>query len=243
MQLRNLVVVLVTLAACGDDGSPAGDGGPGDTMIVVDVDNGSCGDTVRLTGEYVDWDDDSHFCGINEAVFEVPGGQMDSTAPNGRFDLCIPDQPATRLAITQPTVNSQCTVPPSNYTLPTILYARKDVIRAGGFYDARSWTVDRETRLFPGEVGAAIDPAKAHLHVRVDGNARAVSISAAHGTALAIAVGSTTWAPGTTGRDVFFPNIDVGSGETTLTVTGGAVGTGTVPLVAGTLTNVTVLAP
>lgn len=212
-------------------------------MIVVDIDNGSCGDQVRLTGEYVDWDTEASFCGINEAVFEVEGdGQMDSTAPNGRFDLCTPDQAATRLNITQPSVNSQCTTPPAMYTMPTILYARKDVIQAGAFYSARSWTTARQDTLFA-LVGAPFDATKAHVHVHVDGNPRAVSIAAAHGTVLAIATGASTWSAGATGADVFFPNVDVGGGQTMLTVTGGAVGTGNIPLVAGTLTNVTVLAP
>jgi hypothetical protein len=236
------LVLLVTMTACGDDGSSTGDGGPGDTMIVVDIDNGSCGDTIRLTGEYVDWDTEASFCGINEAVLEVDGGgEMDSTAPNGRFDLCTPNQAATRLNITQPAANSQCTTPPSMYTLPTILYAQKAVIQAGAFYSARSWTAARQDSLFT-IVGAPFDGTKAQVHVHVDGNPRAVSLAAAHGTTLAIAMGATTWTAGATGKDVFFPNVDVGAGTTMLTVTGGAVGTGSIPLVAGTLTNVTVLA-
>jgi hypothetical protein len=240
--LARTLGLLVALSACGDNGSAGGDGGPNDVMIVVDIDNGSCGDMVRLTGEYVDWDTEASFCGINEAVFEVEGdGQMDSTAPNGRFDLCTPNQPTTRLNITQPSANSQCTTPPAMYTIPTILFAKKDVIQAGAFYSARSWTTARQDTLFT-LVGAPFDATKAHVHVHVDGNPRAVAITAAHGTTLAIATGASTWSAGSTGADVFFPNVDVGNGQTMLTVTG-AVGTGNIPLVAGTLTNVTVLAP
>ncbi|MGE0402032.1 MAG: hypothetical protein AB7T06_35345 [Kofleriaceae bacterium] len=243
MQIRrSLLVLLVTVAACGDDGSSPGDGGPNDMSIVIDIDNGSCGDTVRLTGEYVDWFTEVSFCGINEAVFEVEGdGPMDSTAPNGRFDLCTPDQPGTRLNITQPAGNSQCTVPPSDYTIPTILFARKDVIQAGAFYSVRSWTTAKQAEIFTAS-GTTFDGTKAQVHVHVDGNPRAVSIAAAHGTAQAIAMGGATWSAGSTGVDVFFPNVDVGSGQTMLTVTGSAVGAGNIPLVAGTLTNVTVLA-
>ncbi|MFN0249582.1 MAG: hypothetical protein ACKV2T_22040 [Kofleriaceae bacterium] len=243
MQTRRLLVLLVTFAACGDDGSAGGDGGPDDAPIVVDIDNGSCGDTVRLTGEYVDWDTEASFCGINDALFEVEGdGQMDSTAPNGRFDLCTPDQASTRLNITQPSGNSQCTTPPATYTIPTILFARKDVIQAGAFYSARSWTTARQATLFT-IVGAPFDATKAHVHVHVDGNPRALSIAATHGTTLAIATGASTWSAGSTGTEVFFPNVDVGNGQTMLTVTGGGVGAGNIPLIAGTLTNVTVLAP
>ena len=243
MQTRSLLVLLVTVAACGDDGSSAGDGGPDDIMIVVDIDNGSCGDTVRITGEYINWEQASGFCGINEAVFEVEGGgQMDSTAPNGRFDLCTPDQAATRLVITQPTANSQCTQVPAGYTLPTILYARKDVIQSGAFYSARSWTTAQQDVIFTA-VGQPFDAAKAQLHVHVDGTPRAVSIAAAHGPTQAIASGTEVWSAGATGTDVFFPNVDVGSGQTLLTVAGSSVGAGNVPLIAGTRTNVTVLAP
>src|SRR5690606_4325 len=144
-----------------------GDGGPGDMMIVVDIDNGSCGDTVRLTGEYVDWDTEASFCGINEAVFEVEGGgQMDSTAPNGRFDLCTPNQATTRLTITQPSSTSQCTTPAAMYTIPTILFARKDVILAGAFYSARSWTTAKQDAIFSAS-STTFDATKAQVHVHV----------------------------------------------------------------------------
>lgn len=243
MQMRTSLLVLLVTVGCGDDGSSTGDGGPEDVMIVVDIDNGSCGDQVRLTGEYVDWDTETSFCGINEAVLEVEGGgAMDSTAPNGRFDLCTPDQATTRLNITQPSGNSQCTVTPAAYSIPTILFVRKDVIQAGGFYSARSWTTAKQDAIFTAS-GTTFDAGKAQVHVHVDGDPRAVTIAAAHGTAQAIATEGATWTEGSTGVDVFFPNVDVGSGETMLTITGGSVGAGTIPLVAGTLTNVTVVAP
>ena len=55
-----------------------------DAFVPVDIDNGSCGDRLHLTGEYVDWDNDTHFCGIKDAIFTETGA-MDTTAPNGRF--------------------------------------------------------------------------------------------------------------------------------------------------------------
>src|SRR6187551_1049618 len=94
------VVSFLGLAACGDDGGVPGDGSRDAgadalrdaTFVPVDIDNGSCGDQIRFTGEFVDWDFDDTSCGIFNALFEVaPQGAMDSTAPNGRFDLCIPD--------------------------------------------------------------------------------------------------------------------------------------------------------
>jgi hypothetical protein len=223
----------LVLAACGGGGSSA-DAPP-------DIDNGSCGDMLRFTGEYVDWDTDAKFCGINMAVLEVQGGgAMDSTNPNGRFDLCIPSTAATtKLDVTQPAGNSECTAVPSGYSIKTLVVANKAVILAGGFQSARAWTTDRQATFFS-SIGQTYDSNKAQVHVHVDGTARAVSLSAAHGATQAIM--TTTWAPGDTGHEVFFPNVDVGSGTAMLTVAGGATGTGAIPLVANTITSVTVLA-
>ena len=230
MHAARSVVLVTMLAACGDDGAGPVDAAP----VPVDIDNGSCGDQIRFTGEYIDWDSHKSFCGINEAVIEVTGGSMDSTAPNGRFDLCIPDAASTRLDVTQPTGVSQCTVPPAGYTIPTILFAQKAVIHSGGFFSGRAFTTGRQVAL-----GVTLDPAKAHVFVHVDGTERTVSLAAPHGAAQAIR--STTgsdWAAGAQGTDVFFPNVDVGTGTTMLTTETAAIGTGSIPLVAGTLTNV-----
>src|SRR5262245_5891888 len=120
-----IVCAGLVLAACSCDGN----GGAADAFV-TDIDNGSCGDQLRFTGEYVDWDTtDATFCGIADAVVMADGGRaMDSTAPNGRFDLCIPrTNPTTRLTVTQPAAMSQCTTPQSSYSVPTILFANRDV--------------------------------------------------------------------------------------------------------------------
>jgi len=235
---RLVVSVSLVLGACGDDGA-----GPVDAAIIpVDIDNGSCGDQVRFTGEYIDWDSHNSFCGINEAVIEVAGGgAMDNTAPNGRFDLCAPDAPTTRLDVTQPAGNSQCTTPPSGYSVPTILFANKAVIQSGGFFSGRSFTTARQATFFQ-MIGAAFDSNKAHVFVHIDGPERTVSISAPHGLTQSVRVGivSNDWVTGAQGTDVFFPNVDVGTGTTMLTTDTAAIGTGSIPLVAGTITNVSI---
>lgn len=235
---RFLVSALVVLAvACGDDGGSAPVDAP---FVPVDIDNGSCGDQLRFTGEYVDWDSDASFCGINDALFEVEGdGAMDSTAPNGRFDLCIPAQPTTRLNVTQPAAMSQCTVPASGYTIPVIAIASQAVIQSGGFFSARAFTTARQETFFQ-SIGVPFDSTRAQVVVHVEGTPRAVSLAATHGPVQAVA--ATTWAPGATGHEVFFPNVEVGAGSTMLSVAGGAIGTGSIPLVAGTITSVSVLA-
>jgi hypothetical protein len=222
MLFRRVVLPLLLVAsACSDDGQT-----PIDAPVAPpDIDNGTCGAELRFTGEYIDWDQTS-FCGIFNATVTVPGGASDTTAPNGRFDLCIPDAPTTRLDITQPTANSQCTQTPSSYTIPTIFIADKAVIEAGAMFSGRAFTVDREMTL-------GLTATKAQVFVHVDGSARTLSLAAAHDDAQMVS-----------GTDVFFPNVDVGTGTTTLSATGGTtIGTGSIPLIAGTITNITLRAP
>lgn len=229
-----LVMTLAVVGACGDDGS-----GAVDADTTIDIDNGSCGDQVRFTGEYVDWDQDMGFCGIAAASFVVQGGgAMDDTAPNGRFDMCVPDDPVTLVGVTPPAAASSCAVPPSTYALPGVAVAHRQVIRSGGSFSARNFTDARQATYFQ-SIGLAFDATKAQVLVHVDGTPRAVSLDAPHGAPQAIA--TTTWAAGDTGKLVFFPNVDVGGGATTVTVAGGAIGTGSIPLAAGTFTYVAVL--
>ena len=233
---RTVILAALLLGACGDGGS----GGPVDAGVVpVDIDNGSCGDQIRFTGEFVDWDTDTAFCGINAATLEVTGGAMDTTAPNGRFDLCLADTATSRLDVTFAAANSQCTTPPAAYTIPTILIASKAVIQSGGFFSARAFTTARQTSFFQ-RMGVAFDPSKAQVFVHLDGAPRVVTIGAAHAATWAVINGTVSfdWAATESGTDVFLPNVDVGSGSTTLGITGAAVAPATIPLVAGTITNV-----
>jgi hypothetical protein len=234
MRSSLLVIAIGMFSGC------SGGGGATDASFTVDIDNGSCGDQLRFTGEYVDWDNDARFCGIALATVEVEGGgAQDTTAPNGRFDLCIPrTSPTTKLVVTQPAGMSQCTDPPSGYSVPTIFWANRDVILAGGFFSARAFTTARQASFFQA-AGLTFDSNKAQVLVHVNGTPAAVSLAAAHAAPQAVA--ATTWAPGDTGHEVFFPNVDVGNGTTTLSVAGGAIGTGSIPLVAGTITNVAVV--
>jgi hypothetical protein len=143
--------------------------------------------------------------------------------------------------VTQPTATSQCTTPPSTYTMPTILFAQKAVIQSGAMFSGVSFTIARQTTFFQ-MVGAAFDATKAQVYVHIDGPVRTLSLAAAHGTAQAVVSGTVgfDWVAGSAGVSVFFPNVDVGSGTTMLTADGSAIGTGAIPLVAGTITNVTI---
>lgn len=214
----------LVLGACGDDGAAPRD------ATTPDIDNGTCGSMLRFTGEYVDWDSGTAFCGVFGARFQPPGGGApSSTAPNGRFDLCLPDAPTTLVDITPPTAASACTKSPQTYTLPALAVANKAVIAAGGMWSGRAFGMARQ----------AIDPAKAQVLVHVNGTPPALSITATHGPTQAMM--TDTWAPGDTGHDVFFPDVDPAGGSTTLSASG-AIGAGTIPLVAGKMTNLTIIA-
>jgi hypothetical protein len=244
-KLAPALAALAALAALGLGGCGGGGGGgddaPGDGPFTIDIDNGSCGDQLNFTGEYVDWDNDTSFCGIFDALFEVQGGgAMDSTAPNGRFEgLCIPRDPVTLLDVTPPAGDSPCATPASPYPMAGIAVANRDVILAGGFFSARAFTSARRDSFFA-QAGFSFAPALAQVFVHVHGTPRAVSIAAAHAPTHAVV--NRAWVPGDTGADVFFPNVDVGTGSTTLSVAGGAIGTGMIPLVGGKFTYVSVYA-
>lgn len=226
------VLAALSLAACGG-GDDAPDNGS--------FDNASCGNNLNFSGELVDWDNDTTPCGINEALLQVQGdGPQDTTSETGRFEsICITRDPTVILDVTPPTGNSTCTTPPSAYAVPGIAVANREVILANATFSARSFTTARRDAFFA-QAGFSYAPALAQVFVHVHGTPRAVSISASHAPAQAIV--STTWAAGDTGHDVFFPNVDASAGSTMLSVAGGALGTGKIPLVGGKFTYVTVYA-
>jgi hypothetical protein len=230
----SLLYLLALCAAC--HGCGGGEGNV-DATPVIDFDNGTCGSDLRFTGEIIDWDADASFCGVFDARVVVrDGGPTANTAPNGRYDVCVSrDAQVTLADVTPPAAMSECSNPKSTYPLPMLLVGSRAAIQAGGFNSARLFTVARQATL-----GVTLDPAKAHVMVHVEGQQRAVAVAAAHDAAQANA--ASTWAPGDTGHDVFFPNVDPAGGSTLLSVTGGAIGTGTIPLAAGTITEISVLA-
>jgi hypothetical protein len=215
------------LLACGG-GSGAHDAAP-------DIDNGTCGAMLRFTGDYVNWDNDTHFCGVFGAKFQAQqGGATSTTAPNGRFDLCVPDQPTTLVDIAPPAMLPDCVIDRTqSYPLPGLAVANKQVILAGGAWHGRTFLTGQVT----------FDPALAQVYVHVDGTPRAVSLDLGHAHGQAMAVATDTWAPGNVGHEVFFPDVVLGGGSATLSVEGGAIGTGSIPLVAGKITTLSVIAP
>lgn len=221
--------ITLALAACGDDGAKDAS---------VDIDNGSCGDQLHFTGELVDWDTQTSFCGIKDATIEVAGGAMSTTAPNGRFDLCLPGgDKFTKLTVTFSAAASECATPMSTYTTPTIVYADHGVIKAGGFYSARSITMARLPTFFT-SIQQTFDPTMGQVFVHESGTPAKLTLAGDHG---APQVANTSgWVAGDTGADVFFPNVAVG--DIKIQIAGGGTGETTIPVIAGTITNVAVIA-
>ena len=217
-------------------GAACSDGGGSDAS--VDIDNGACGSMLRFTGEYVDWDTHKAFCGINNATLTLAGGgSMSSTSPNGRFDMCIPSTGEfQRIDITQPSAMSACSVPSSTYAIPTILVARKDVITHGAMFSGRAFTTKRENTFFP-EILQPYDPTRAQVFVHVVGTPRKVSLLVGHGPAQIVS--GTGWVEGDTGAEVFFPNV-LAQGTAMITISSG-IGGGLIPVVPGSITNVTLI--
>lgn len=222
------IAFLLTVAGYGGCG-----GGSGAVDAAPDIDNGMCGAMLRLTGDYVDWDYATTFCGLPGSVFTIPGvGPKTIVAPNGRVDFCIPDQATTQMDITPPTMVPDCqTDKTSTYQLSGIAVANKAVILAGGTWRGSTFVQGRES----------YNPAKAQVYVHVDGPAHAVSLDVAHSTGQIQALATNTWAPGDTGHEVFIPDVDPSGGSAMLSVAGGAIGAGSIPLVAGKMTTLTVV--
>lgn len=217
---------LLLCAACGS-GSGSADAAP-------DIDNGTCGAMIRFTGDYVDWDSDASFCGLPGAVLTVQGtGTRDTiVAPNGRIDVCVPDQTVTLIDIAPPPSVPGCKSDTSkNYLLSGIAVASKAVILAGVPWHGSNFQQGRE----------AVTAGKAHVYVHVAGPAHAVSLDAGHSHGPIQAVVTDTWAPGDSGHEVFIPDVDPAGGSATLSVAGGAVGAGSIPLVADKITTITVI--
>lgn len=218
------VLLALALAGC------SGGGGKKPDAAITD------GQPLTFTGEYVDWfsTDTGFFCGIFQATFTVHGDatKTSTTNPNGRFTLTLDPKQTTQVDITPPTGQSECSQPKSTYNVPGIIIADASVIASGGMYSARAFTVDAATMV-------GYDSSKAQVLVHVDGTPRAVSITGNHQPTEAF--DGTMWAAGDTGVNVYFPNVDPAPGMTTVSTTGTALGTGTVPVAAGTFTYVTVV--
>jgi hypothetical protein len=214
--MKRLALCALVLAACSDD-APAIPDGPPDP----------CAPEMEVTGEYVDWDStEATFKGVMGAKFTL---QSDSTktantAPNGRFIMpCIKAEDG--LINVEPMAGS-------NY-VPGVVVVDKALIQTGAMLSYRSFTTTRGADF-------GFDASKAGVFVHVEGTPRAVTVA---GAGSPFAFDGTTWAAGNTGKNVYFPGVVPGiTGMATVSMAGTAVGTGSVPVSAGSITYLTILA-
>lgn len=216
------------------DAPEAADAGP-------DAYAGPCGFYFyQLTAVYLDWDSTAAApCAITGSRWYVHiDPRYETTDASGRLAICLASN-NPELDIHPPPTASTCATPPGTYSIPGLAIATRSVADAGGVLVARSLDDARIGPFYAG-FGSTFDAAKGQLFVHVIGAPRAVMITTAHDTVQAF--DGAAWASGETGGDVFFPNIDLGAGATTdVSVAGGALGTGNVPLVAGTITYMAVV--
>jgi hypothetical protein len=214
MVTRRLCFAFVVVAACGDDG-----------MSTVDAPPDPCMPEMQVTGEYVDWDStESTFKGIFGAQFTLRGDatKTASTAPNGRFILCVPA--ADGLIDITPVAGS-------DYVAGTLI-VNKAVVQSGAMLSLRSFKSTRAADF-------SFSATQAHVFVHVDGGARTASTAAS--AAVQKHFDNGTWADGNTGTDIYLGNVDP-QAMTALDVPNSAKGAGSIPLTAGSFTYVNVVA-
>jgi hypothetical protein len=206
-----------------------------------DADAGPCGlYFYQLSAVFLDWDSTAAApCAITGSRWYVHLTQgYATTDASGMLAICLASN-NPELDIQPPPTASTCTTPSSTYSIPGLAIATRSVADAGGAFVARSLDGARTGPFYAG-FGSTFDATKGQLFVHVNGAPRAVAISSPHDAVQAF--DGTAWASGDTGDDVFFPNIDLGAGPMThVSVAGGALGTGSVPLVAGTITYMAVV--
>lgn len=182
---------------------------------------------MTFTGEYVDWDSggDPGFLGIYNAnvTLRSDASFTDITAPNGRFELCIP---------TEDTLADVTPADASGYK-PGVIVVEKKILAELPVLSYRSPTETRANEL-------GFDDAKAHVFVQIVGGTRTVTTTPAPG--IAQVNDGTAWTDGNTGSTIYLGNVDA-TGNVTLEISGGEIlGTKTVPVTPGAFTYVTFIA-
>jgi hypothetical protein len=224
-------ILPIVLAACEHGQTPPGmDGGDN-----PDGGTPACGKESLIGGELIDWDSsDADFLGIANATISLrfdPSSFSTTTPPNGRIELCgRPDLPL-EFAIDAP----------GDY-LDGTLAIERDVALSGEAISLRMFTAARAATFFS-EHGLIFDPNKAQVVVLMTADRAALSIDAAHDTALAgnddLGGAEVTWSAGTSGRYVLFPNVDVA--DSSVTITGDLMsGPRAAPIAPGTLSLVAI---
>lgn len=215
----SLVVAACACSACGDDGNSGAD-------AAIDGPPDPCAPAMTFTGEYLAWDSGgAGFMGIPGATFthRADPAATDATAPNGRFEMCIPA--ADGFVDITPAGGSDI--------IAGTVVINKNVVSLQPVQSYRSFTTTRAADF-------GFSSTQAHVFVHVHGAARTVMTTA--NASVQKTFDGTNWVDGNAGTDIYLGNVDP-QGTTMLTITGGsAIGGGTIPLTEGKFTYVTVIA-
>jgi len=241
MVRSHALIAVVLGAACGDgaratsDASSARDDAPTDVEPDADLVN------FDVTGSYIDWDaSDAAPCPVVGSTWTVTydHSRVATTDGAGNFTISLTSY-YVELDIAPPTAPSNCAKPAGVYALAGHAIIPPALHFDSGHFVARAMSSSRLTSMFDA-IGQPFDASAGQLVVHVDGPPRAVSIDSPH--AAVQAFDGTTWAAGATGSDVLFPNIDLATTpRTTVAVVGGAIGTGSVALLANHIVYITVI--
>jgi hypothetical protein len=203
-----IAVTLVLTGACSDD-DPMTPDGPAE---------------ITMTGEIIDFDStDADFKGVLGSVLTVRGETSftQTTPPNGRINLTIPNREV--IVDVGPGMDANGNAYIGGLIVVDPALATENV------YKLRTYTTMRAQDF-------AYDPTLAQVYVHIEGATGPVAIAAAHDAAQSF--DGTTWAAGDTGSNVFLPNVVIGGGTTTITVTGATGLPASIPLEAGKFTFV-----
>jgi hypothetical protein len=224
-----IVIAITALVACGDDTGETIDARIVDAAIDAETDAppGPCGAELQMTGEYVDWDStQAAFDGVEGATWQVVGGAMATTAPNGRVILCIPRGATSQIDVTA-----------TGY-LPARFVADPAVFTpAGSMFSVRGLKTAMATAQF-NEFGVTYDMTAAQVLVYKIGAPVPLTLAPGGGDGTFVSDGDDdiTWTAGNTGALTLFPNRPVGAGSATLMSTGQFTGPTMLPLAAGRFT-------
>lgn len=203
-----LAITLGLTGACSDD-DPMTPDGPAEVV---------------MTGEIVDFDStDATFKGVLGSVLTVRGESTftQTTPPNGRINLTIPNREV--IVDVGPGMDAN-----GNAYIGGLIVV-DPALAVDDNYKLRTYTMARAADF-------GYDPLLAQVYVHLEGTAGPVAIAAAHEPAQSF--DGTTWAAGDTGIAVFLPNVVIGGGTTTITVTGATGLPASIPLEAGKITFV-----
>jgi hypothetical protein len=235
LALATVVASIAASAGCGDDAAQLLDASvvaDGSTSDSPEYDPGPCGDDMLVTAAFVGLDhSEAAPAPIAGATFTA---QADATrtaisAADGHFELCVP--------VSGTTVDLRIAAPGDHLAgFLTFSDWAAQQYRGWGTLYVRSFSAAGASELYSTQFGVQFDPARAHVLVINACDGDSASLDRPHDaaqSAYSAADEAPTWAPGSEGHYVLFPNVDVSQPSGTTSSSGQSI---EIPLQAGRLT-------